>query len=138
MSFKLPTYVKPDFTLNKFVEAPNATTVTVTKDGVAPEGYHAMSMYPEYFKIEGQWVLPAQSRMDCVAVVRSNEIIDIVEFRNLKVGDRVVVGRTEDGSEGIFLHNNGFVEDENKDKEAFAFRSSRSRETAYSKDYDDL
>ena len=138
MSFKLPTYVKPDFTLNKFVEAPNATIVTVTKDGVAPEGYHAMSMYPEYFKIEGQWVLPAQSRMDCVAVVRSKEVIDIVEFRNLKVGDKVVVGRTEDGSEGIFLHNNGFVEDENKDKDAFAFRSSRSRETAYSKDYDDL
>lgn len=137
MSFQLPKYKRPDFTEDRFVKAPNAKLVDVVKDGVAPEGYHAMSMYPEYFKINDQWILPAQSRMDCVAVVRSPQMIDIVEFRNLKVGDTVVVGRSDDASQGIFLHNNGFVNLHN-DSDAFAFRSSRSRETAYSKDYDEL
>lgn len=137
MSFQLPKYQAPDFTQEKFINAPDATIIEVTKDGVAPNGYHAMSIYPEYFKIEGQWVLPKQSRMDCVAVVRDSDTVEIVEFRRLKVGDRVVVGRKEDGSEGIYLHNGGF-ESNTGESEAFAFRSSRSRETAYSKDYDEL
>lgn len=137
MAFQLPNYTAPDFTQKKFMDAPDVTLANVVKDGVAPENYHAMSMYPEYFKIKGQWILPVQSRMDCVAVVRSDEVIDIVEFRNLKAGDRVAIGRKDDGSEGIFLHNNGFA-DNASSKEAFAFRGSRSRETAYSKDYDDL
>ncbi|HDK7140144.1 TPA: hypothetical protein PTW95_003661, partial [Clostridium botulinum] len=60
-----------------------------------------------------------------------------VEFRNLKLGDKVVVGRTEDASEGIYMYAGGFVaKDGNSD--TFAFRSGRSRETAFSKDYDDL
>lgn len=137
MAFQLPVYKAPDFNQQQFIDAPNVNVATVVKDGVAPEGYHAMSMYPEYFKIEDKWVLPAQSRMDCVAVIRSSEEIDIVEFRNLKEGDVVALGRTEDGSEGIYLHNKGFAQ-EDAEAEAFAFRSGRSRETAYSKDYDDL
>lgn len=137
MSFKLPTYTAPNFTEERFIKAPNVKIETVTKDGVVPEGYHAMSMYPEYFKIDGEWILPFESRMDCVPVVRSSMEIDIVEFRNVKVGDRVILGRTEDASEGIYLHSHGFLKSE-EEKEAFAFRSGRSRETAYSKDYDDL
>jgi lysine-ketoglutarate reductase/saccharopine dehydrogenase-like protein (TIGR00300 family) len=137
MTFRLPAYNQPDFSKEPFINASDVKVVKVVKDGVAPEGYHAMSMYPEYFKIDGNWVLPTQSRMDCVAVIRSPEVIDIVEFRNLKIGDNVALGRTEDGSEGIYLHNRGFVE-EDSEKEAFSFRSGRSRETAYSKDYDDL
>lgn len=137
MAFHLPKYTAPDFNQKKYLDAPDVKLVEVTKDGVAPDNYHAMSMYPEYFKIKGNWVLPAQSRMDCVAVVRSDTEIDIVEFRNLKVGDLVAVGRSDDGTQGILLHNTGFADDA-EDGEAFAFRSGRSRETAYSKDYDDL
>lgn len=73
MAFQLPVYKAPDFNQQQFIDAPNVNVATVVKDGVAPEGYHAMSMYPEYFKIEDKWVLPAQSRMDCVAVIRSSE-----------------------------------------------------------------
>jgi len=137
MTFKLPVYKQPDFSKELFTSAPNAKIEEAPQDGVVPEGYHAMSMYPEYFKIDGKWVLPQQSRMDCVAVVRSSEDIDIVEFRNVKAGDKVVLGRTEDASEGIYLYNKGFFKEES-DHEAFSFRSGRSRETAYSKDYDDL
>lgn len=134
--FQLPKYIAPDFTKEIFVNAPNAKLVEVVKEGVAPDNYHAMSIYPEYFKIDGQWFLPNESRMDCVAVFRDT-FIDVVEFRNLKVGDKVIVGRTEDGSEGIYVYNKGFVDAENE-KEIFSFRGSRSRETAYSRDYDEL
>lgn len=137
MSFHLPKYVAPDFTKDKFVLAPNVLLKEVSKEGVSPDYYHAMSIYPEYFKIQGQWILATESRMDCVAVIREDNTIEITEFRNLKVGDQVALGRTEDGSEGIYLYDKGFATHE-KHKEAFAFRGTRSRETAYSKDYDEL
>lgn len=138
MAFQLPTYTAPNFEKELFTKSPNIKIDIVSKDGVVPEGYHAMSMYPEYFKIDGEWILPKESRMDCVAVVRSSTEIDIIEFRNVKVGDSVILGRSENASEGIYLHNHGFLKNEEDEKEAFAFRSGRSRETAYSKDYDDL
>ena len=106
-------------------------------DKVAPEGYHATSIYPEYFKIEGTWILAEESRMDCVSVYRGSGHMDAVEFRNLQKGDLVVLGRTEDASEGIFVHADGF-EQEGELAETFSFRQGRSRETAYSRDYDEL
>ena len=134
MAFHLPNYVQPDFSLLK--NFPSVKTALVEIDGVAPDGYHAMSIFPEYFNIKGNWTLPEQSRMDCAAVLRGNTI-DVVEFRNLHAGDEVILGRTEDGSEGIYLHSTGFREDK-EEKDVFAFRSGRSRETAYSRDYDEL
>ena len=134
--FKLPEYKAPDFNEDRFVKAPNVTTIEVVKNGVAPDKYHAMTIYPEYFKIEGEWFLATESRMDCVAVIKEKHI-DIVEFRNLKVGDRVVVGRNEDATEGIFVYNKGFTSWDHE-AEVFAFRGTRSRETAYSRDYKEL
>ena len=66
--FQLKPYFPPDFTQARFVSAPNAVCVPAPMDGVAPEGYHAMSIFPEYFKIDGRWLLAEESRMDCVAV----------------------------------------------------------------------
>ena len=51
--FQLPKYREPDFTQEKFVNAPDAAWEEVTIQGVAPENYHSTSMYPEYFKIKG-------------------------------------------------------------------------------------
>ena len=137
MSFKLPLYRKPDFSLEPLMSAPEARMVEVVTDGVAPDNYHAMSIYPEYFKLNGLWVLATESRMDSVPIVKDDNFVEIVEFRNLKVGDKVIVGRSEDASEGIYVHSNGF-ESEKDEKDVFAFRSGRSRETAYSVDYDNL
>ncbi len=134
--FKLRRYSPPDFREEKFVSAPNANFVTVEQDGVAPENFHAMSIFPEYVKVDGRWMLAEESRMDCVAVWEEGRII-IREFRLLKKGDHVLTGRTENCEDGIFLHANGFSE-ERADEEAFSFRRSRSRETAYSQDYNDL
>ncbi len=137
MAFQLPTYMEPDFDKEPFLSAPNAEVNEVVIEGVAPANYHALSIYPEYFKIDGQWVLISESRMDCVPVIRDENTVEAVEFRNLKVGDRVVVGRTENGSDGIYLHANSFKTTQKK-CDVFSFRTGRSRETAYSRDYDTL
>ena len=137
MCFEIPKYTHPNFEIDEFKNSPNVKISLVEKDGVAPDGYHAMSIYPEYFKIDGQWKLAEESRMDCVPRLNDDNEVEIVEFRHLKVGDKIIVGRTEDGSEGIYLHTAGF-EDKKVEKENFAFRGSRSRETSQAMDYDQL
>ena len=93
--FELRRYYAPDFSEPRFCTAPEACCVPAPKDGVAPEGYHAMSIFPEYFKLDGKWCLAEESRMDCVAVYEAGKVI-VREFRLLKQGDLVVTGRTED------------------------------------------
>ncbi|QSX06934.1 hypothetical protein JYG23_05865 [Sedimentibacter sp. zth1] len=140
MALNIPKYTPPDFNQEIFINAPNATLVEVVKDGVSPANYHALSVFPEYFKINNKWVLATESRMDTVCVAydeMGKESVNIVEFRNLKVGDKVVIGRTEDGSQGIYMYTQGFV-NKSHDSDTFAFRSGRSRETAFSIDYDQL
>lgn len=83
MSFILRNYTAPDFIEERFVNAPEAVLKEAPKDGVAPEGYHAMSIFPEYFKINGKWLLAEESRMDCVAVFDKDEIA-VREFRRIK------------------------------------------------------
>ena len=136
MSFSLMKYDPPDLTTGFFQAAPNARLEPCPRDSVAPEGYHAMSIYPEYFKVEGKWMLAEESRMDCVALLEDG-VIHIREFRLLKAGDMVFCGRSEDGSEGIYVWPHGFLE-EQTESEAFAFRMGRSRETAFSRDYDEI
>lgn len=140
MDFKIPTFNPPDLTQDFLVNAPNCKYEVVEKDGLSPFNYHALSVFPEYFKINGKWVLAVESRMDTVCVMDDTpgkERVDIVEFRNLKKGDKVVIGRTEDASEGIYVYTGGFAQSEGND-DTFAFRSGRSRETAFSLDYDTL
>ncbi len=134
--FQLKPYFAPDFTEEKFVNAPDAVLMPAPKDGVAPEQYHAMSIFPEYFKINGQWLFAEESRMDCVPVFENGKIY-VREFRLLKKGDMVVTGRTEKCEDGIYVYPNGFHEEEEAG-DVFAFRQSRSRETAFSRDYDEM
>lgn len=138
MGFKLREYTEPNFNEDRFIKAPNASVELVIKDGVAPDNYHANSIYPEYFKINDKWVLAKESRMDCVVKINENDEPEVVEFRKLKVGDKVVVGRTEDASEGIYLYPDGFYKSGTSEQDVFAFRSGRSRETSYTKDYENL
>ena len=137
MSFKLVKYKEPDFSQSQFTDAPDAVTAPAPKDKVAPEHYHATTIFPEYFKVKGQWLLAEESRMDCVAVYENGKIY-VREFRNLKQGDLVFTGRTENCEDGIFVYPHGFDEGEGGHDEAFAFRQRRSRETAFSKDYDNI
>ena len=137
MKFTLPKYVEPDFSATQLKNAPDAKFLPAQADFVAPDEYHATTIFPEYFKAGGEWLLAKHSRMDCVAVNKNGEII-IKEFRHIKRGDLVAVGRTEDASEGIYVHPDCFISPEKKKKENFVFRQGRSRETAFSVDYDFL
>lgn len=130
-------YSAPDFGAAVLCDAPDASIKTALHDGVLPEGFHATSIYPEYIKIGGQWRLIAQSRMDCAVVVKDGEPY-AVEARRIQAGDSVVIGRNDDGSGGIYMHTDAFIDEGQDEQESFAFRSSRTRETSYSRDYDSL
>jgi lysine-ketoglutarate reductase/saccharopine dehydrogenase-like protein (TIGR00300 family) len=137
MSFILPEYHAPDFNAERFIKAPCVKMAESPKDGVVPENYHATTIYPEYFNIGGEWRLAEESRMDCVAIWKDGKV-QVVEFRNIKKGDLVLLGRTEDASDGIYVHFEGFRAEDDEFDDNFAFRQGRSRETAYSKDYDSI
>lgn len=137
MTFELPVYDEPDFESERLASCPDAVTEPVTKRGVAPEGFHATTIFPEYVRLDGRWLLARESRMDCVMVAKDDATLEVTEFRRLESGDRVVLGRAEDGSEGIFVHPGGFSYAEEV-SEAFTFRTGRTRETSYSMDYDRL
>ena len=137
MPFALRPYRHPDLNQEFLLKAPDAVFLMTDRDGVAPEQYHATSIFPEYFKVRGMWKLAEESRMDCCVVLRPDGSLAVVEHRNLKAGDMVCVGRTEDASQGIYVHTTGFM-DPKGGNDAFAFRQGRSRETAFSVDYDEL
>ena len=138
MAFELPTYHPPDFNQPALLDAPASTFEQVKKAGVAPENYHATSIYPEYFHLKKEkWVLLKESRMDCVVVQEDDDSLSVKEFRRLKRGNRVAVGRRENGEDGIFVHTGGF-DFPWASMESFSFRSRFTRETSFSIDYDDL
>ena len=137
MSFTLPAYLEPDFAAPELASAPLARFEPAPAQGVAPDNYHATSIYPEYVHLSpGHWVLPRDSRMDCV-LVREGDDISVREFRNLCQGDPVAVGRGENGEDGIFVHTGGFGH-AGASAGKFSFRQHVSRETAFSVDYDEL
>ena len=137
MSFVFDRYTPPAFDAPALRNAPDARVLPAPADGVAPRGYHAMSVFPEYFKLDGRWVLAEESRMDCVPVVKDGAVA-VTEFRRLKQGDPVVCGRTESGEEGILVYASGFGAPSEAAGETFAFRQGHSRESAFSRDYDEL
>ena len=139
MAFEMPRYKAPDFGLDIFRNAPDTAMAPAERDGIVPEGYHSTSMFPEYFKIKGRWLLAEESRMDSCVVYRPElNRLDVVEARNIKKGDLILLGRTEHGEDGIYVHAKGFAGSGDALEDAFVFRQGRSRETSYAKDYDDL
>lgn len=138
MSFELPAYDYPDFSKPQFLNAPEVKWEIVEEDGIAPEYFHSTSMFPEYFKINGTWQLAEESRMDSSVVIEPDGHLSVVENRNLKKGDKVILGRTERCEEGIYVHEHCFITYEDEHNDAFVFRQGRSRETSYARDYDTL
>jgi hypothetical protein len=75
--------------------------------------------------------------MDAVVVRRGDELV-VVEGRNVRGGELVLVGRTEDGRDGILVYVDGFLPDTEAAAEKFAFRTRGTRETPFSRSYDQL
>ncbi|HSV96118.1 MAG TPA: hypothetical protein VLM75_04190 [Spirochaetota bacterium] len=135
--FELPVYRPPDFSGERFAGCPPARTIRAEADGVAPDGYHATSIYPEYVQTaKGAWRLLSSSRMDC-AVVIEGDSIEVRELRRIRKGDQVLVGRSEEGEDGIYVHTAGFADNAARD-EKFSFHTRRTRETPFSRDYDSM
>jgi hypothetical protein len=131
-------FYPPNFSDEKLKKAPDCKFISCEKDGVLPDNYHSTSIFPEYYKIKGEWVLIKESRMDCHAILKGSEL-KAVELRNIKKGDLVAIGRTERGEEGILVYPFGFREEgKEKNNDLFSFRGNSSRETSHSKSYDDL
>lgn len=135
--YQLPTYTPPDFSRPDLMTAPVVRTQPAPADGVLPDNFHATSIHPEYLHCgRGEWLLAREGRMDAVFILRGTEL-QVVEPRRVKRGDPVVVGRQENGEDGIFVHGSGF-EAHGKGDDKFAFRTRGSRETPFSRSYDDL
>ena len=138
MAFSFPAFKAPDFGKPPLCYAPRVRTEKAPDRGVAPANYHATSNFPEYLHLgKGEWVLVQESRMDCVLVLRGGRPA-ATEFRRLRKGDPVVMGRTENGEEGIFVHTDGFESAPDKFTDKFSFRARGTRETPFSRSYDAL
>ena len=133
----LPPYRPPDFTRPELASAPDVRTAPAPADGVLPENFHATSNHPEYLHLaDGRWLLVRDGRMDGVIVLHGAGLT-VVEPRLVKKGDPVVVGRSENGEEGIYLHNSGFASPAAHD-DKFSFRTRWTRESPFSRTYETL
>ncbi len=133
---QFPRFIEPDFNKEPFISAPDVTTEPAG-DGFLPENFYATTIYPEYFKIGGRWTMLCQSRMDCAVVIKDG-VPCVTEPRRVKSGDMVVVGRKDDGTTGVYVHADCFEESNKGGEGAFVFRTGQSRESSYSREYDQL
>ena len=83
--FKPEKYTPPKFDREPFISFPDVTTEKAG-DGYIPENFYATTIYPEYFKINGEWKMLTGSRMDCSVVIKDG-MPYAVEMRNIKKGD---------------------------------------------------
>lgn len=133
----LPPYSPPDFNRPDLAASPPVRTAPAPADGVLPDGFHATSNLPEYVHLgNGEWLLAREGRMDGALILRGDEL-EVVEPRRVRRDDPVVMGRSDNGEEGIYVHDAGFGED-GTTGDKFGFRGIGSRETPYSRSYDHL
>ena len=79
MSFTLPVYQPPDFAALGLGDAPDVKLLPAERDGVVPEQYPATTMFPEYFRLNGRWVLAEESRMDSSVVICDDGHLEVVD-----------------------------------------------------------
>ncbi len=101
-------YRPPDFKVSPLSGAPDARFEAAPAAGVLPERFFSTTNLPTYVKVDGVWRRPRLPRMDCV-VYRDGSDLVVTEPRKIPKGGRVAVGVMEDGSEGIYVHAEGFL-----------------------------
>ena len=134
----IPGYSPPDFTAPHLANAPVVSVEPAPADGVVPGQFHGTSNHPEYLHLgNGRWLLVPESRMDTVLVL-TGDVAEAMEPRRVRKGEQVVIGRTENGEEGIYVHTEGFEQSSAEAVDKFAFRTRGTRETPFSRSYDEL
>jgi lysine-ketoglutarate reductase/saccharopine dehydrogenase-like protein (TIGR00300 family) len=99
----------PDFSAEPLASSPDARFVPAPSDGVLPEDFFSTTNLPTYVKVGGEWRMPREPRMDAALVLDADGALWIREGRRVTKGDRVAVGKREDGSEGIYVHAHAFM-----------------------------
>ena len=118
----------PDFSAERFAAAPEARFAPAPADGVLPEGFFSTTNLPTYVRLGGAWRMPREPRMDSAIVLDADGELWVREGRRVRAGDQVAVGRAEDGSQGIFVHD-AFPSGSDVGEDAFRFMASEvSRE----------
>jgi len=104
-------YRPPNFSAPPLSGAPEARFTPAPADGVLPDGFFSTTNLPTYVKLPPPtgWRRPRLPRMDCVIVQAGPDDLVVSEPRRVRRGDNVAVGAAEDGSEGIFVHVEGFL-----------------------------
>jgi hypothetical protein len=102
-------YRSPNFDAPPLQGAPDARFEGAPADGVLPDGFFSTTNLPTYVRVGGAWRRPRLPRMDCVIMLHPEGDLVVVEPRKVKRGQRVAVGASEDGSEGIYVHAEGFL-----------------------------
>jgi lysine-ketoglutarate reductase/saccharopine dehydrogenase-like protein (TIGR00300 family) len=102
-------YRPPNFEAPPLGGAPDARFEPAPADGVLPDGFFSTTNLPTYVKAAGGWSRPRLPRMDCVIVRHGGGDLVATEPRRVRKGQAVAVGTEEDGSEGIFVHAEGFL-----------------------------
>lgn len=102
-------YRPPNFTAPPLSGAPDARFTPAPVDGVLPDGFFSTTNLPTYVKLPGGWRRPRLPRMDCIIVRAANDDLVTTEPRRVRRGDKVAVGAAEDGTEGIYVHAEGFL-----------------------------
>jgi lysine-ketoglutarate reductase/saccharopine dehydrogenase-like protein (TIGR00300 family) len=126
-------YRPPNFSAPPLAGAPEARFTPAPADGVLPDGFFSTTNLPTYVKLSSGWRRPRLPRMDCV-IAQSGDDLVVTEPRRVKRSDNVAVGAAEDGSEGIFVHVEGFLGNTHSPNE-FRFMAaevSRERPVDYS------
>ena len=128
------TYHPPDFTATILAAAPDAAFEVAPGDGLVPKAFYASTNYPTYVKLHGAWQLVERQRMDAALTLDpASGVLCATELRNVRGGQPVVVGNTEDGSTGVLVYTGGFSQGVSS-AEVFGFMStgpSRERPLNY-------
>jgi lysine-ketoglutarate reductase/saccharopine dehydrogenase-like protein (TIGR00300 family) len=103
-------------------DAPDAKFIPAPADGVLPENFFATTNLPTYVKLNGDWLMPREPRMDGSLVLDRDGVLWVREGRRVNRGEKVAVGSAEDGSEGIYVQPSVLPEEESEDE--FRFMSS--------------
>jgi len=126
----MSSYRHPDFTSPRFRDLPDARFEPAPADGVLPEGFFSSTNLPTYVRVDGEWRLPREPRMDSAMILEADGVPRVIEARYVSEGQPIAMGLAEDGTEGIYVHATGFLIDEEAGaNDDFKFMSSEvSRE----------
>ncbi|HVZ78177.1 MAG TPA: hypothetical protein VG818_09385 [Gemmatimonadaceae bacterium] len=101
--------VPPDLDSPALAAAPDARFEPAPADGVFPEGFFSTTNLPTYVRVRGAWRTPREPRMDAGLVLDASGGLWAREMRRVRRGELVAVAASEDGREGIFVHEQALV-----------------------------